>query len=293
MSGGRAWRHFPFHPRPLRVYRCFFGALILQRVVRRCGLARGRVRQAYLGSMASRARLYRRSVAGGVELATWIGSISAVASAVAAGFSYKASKRANLSAATLSEIEATRYHREFCPEFEARLERWSLGDGGGHLRLVIEFSGPNSLQRLDQVELSVRDDRPDRGVREPATTLTLDDVRGVVWGPLRLSPGIGADASDARADSVGRSITLTTPLSVGEAIQFQMEWTKAPRWYSGDQPLHQWFRDMPGPLKLGITARSSDFADPWYIPIKIPLSQALRYLRGGWGDQQEPPRSGP
>jgi hypothetical protein len=209
----------------------------------------------------------------GSTWAAWVGALAAVGSAVAAGAAWKASTASNKAASSMVKIETARRHQELTPQFTPRLS-WSL-HGGTHLHLDLDLDGPIALHRLARLTVRIRDDRPDRG-REPlsfgGSTLSGEDIRRQVWGPVRFTPHVGPAPS--RADEDGRVVEIHQPLAVGESLRFQLDPTRPPRHLQQDVSVDEedWVDQVGTDLRLLIVAHP-DSGEPWTIPLTLDTSR--------------------
>jgi hypothetical protein len=114
---------------------------------------------------------------------------------------------------------------ELRPRFRATCQR--LNPGGDQLRLVIELMGPPDLEHLDELTVTIRDDKFHRlkPVSRPDIPST-DQVPDHVWGPVRFVPGTGPGVTTrpgaVGADRAGRT-TRSVGMPVGEAHVYALE----------------------------------------------------------------------
>lgn len=203
-------------------------------------------------------------------VATWIGTVAAVGSAVAATMAWKAATASAKTAAELTALEAARRHEELTPKVTVRVEPFNPGDTE-HYRLVLGLDGPLSLKRLESLTITVRDDQPGRDQETlVGGEATPEKVRAQVWGPLRFSPSLGP--TWAQADETGRTVIVTKALDVGEGFPFQLERTHAPSWYHQQDADAAWRRDAGTLLRLSLRAVSQESDEPWTVPIEIDLA---------------------
>lgn len=204
-------------------------------------------------------------------VATWVGAVATMGSAVAAGMAWKAAKSSSDAAGELTELEAARRHDELTPKLTVRVEPFNPGDTNHH-RFTLGLDGPVALVRLDSLTINVRDDRPGRDQETlMGGEATAEKVRAQVWGPLRFSPLLGP--SWAKADESGRSVEVSRPLDVGEGLSLQMEPTSPPPWYrhsnSSDDAWHQ---DAGSRLRLSVVALAGTTPRSWTLPIELDLA---------------------
>jgi hypothetical protein len=91
----------------------------------------------------------------------------------------KTANRANQVAESIARVEQDRWHTELTPKFEAEIDHGN--SNAQQLKLVLRLIGPIGLDRLDEIVLSIRNDR----MREPsqlADSPTQEQIDQVVWG---------------------------------------------------------------------------------------------------------------
>ncbi|MGH3938470.1 MAG: hypothetical protein ACRDTG_07500 [Pseudonocardiaceae bacterium] len=122
------------------------------------------------------------------------------------------------------------------------------------------FIGPDGLDRLDSVEITIRNDR--RLVLSPiANGPSPEDLAAVIWGPLRFVPGVNG------ADRLGRAVPVF-PMDRQETVPRAMEDSIPPRWNSDPSA---WRRDHAGhPLRLTITCTREGY-QPWTVTRDVPV----------------------
>jgi hypothetical protein len=198
--------------------------------------------------------------------------IISIPAAVAAVASARASKQSATAAATAASIELDRRHNERCPRLKIACSPINPQSDltSDQLRLTVALVGPPELDRLDQMTVTIRDDRPGRGdgAQRPGGP-SPDEVRAQVWSPYRFVPGTGPGADPSRgvpgADSTGRT-TPTSGVLVGDALLFVLEPTLPPRW--SNQTTDDWRREQGAVLKLAVECHDSGDR-PWTITAEI------------------------
>jgi hypothetical protein len=74
----------------------------------------------------------------------------------AARQSNRAADRANATADSVAEVERERWHHEMTPRFDVTITQ--VGSGSDQASLMLTFEGSPALERLDAVEIEIRDD---------------------------------------------------------------------------------------------------------------------------------------
>jgi hypothetical protein len=129
--------------------------------------------------------------------------------------------------------------------------------------LYVTLNGPTALGRLEQVAISIRDDR-DR-TNDPV----LGDGRDVeerdrtIWGAFRFRPGVDG------ADSLGRTLGTFT-MEMHDTRPFALDPSMRPSWFEGDQGERDWrkrYRDSP--LRLWVTC-TAEGHKPWRLSAEVP-----------------------
>ncbi|MBY8889287.1 hypothetical protein K7472_31255 [Streptomyces sp. PTM05] len=193
----------------------------------------------------------------------WIDTLAAGFSAVAAGGAWLTAERARKTADTVAVIERDRWHEELTPRLALRI------GGGLDLRLTVRFDGPTGLRRLDEVRVTIRDDR-DRSEDPLFGRITAEDRAKVIWGPARFRHG--AD----EADQLGRSVA-PFKLDLGEQRPLAMEQSLAPPWYEGADGAARWRRDYDDAnVRLWITCIAKGHK-PWLLTQDVPIHRAEDY----------------
>jgi hypothetical protein len=183
---------------------------------------------------------------------------SAAATVTASAATAVAAEAAN----SATKIELQRRHAELRPRFRVTCER--LNPGGEQLRLVVELTGPPDLERLDDLIVTIRDDRFSR--LKPTSSLDTPSAQKLpdhVWGPVRFVPGTGPGVTTRPgakgADAAGRE-TRSAGMPVGETRVYALEPNPAPpgaSWTPDD-----WRAEVGTDLRLRIEGRR-DRWEPW------------------------------
>jgi len=122
--------------------------------------------------------------------------------------------------------------------------------------MLLELTAPDSLDRLDEVTVRIRDDQPDRQPR-PGSQLTQEQITAVIWGPYRLRPAMENTDPDGRQHGPFR-------LPKGEPYPVQLEPSVAPSWAGPN-----WRNQYDGtPIRLEIVCRREGY-EPWVIPAEV------------------------
>ena len=100
----------------------------------------------------------------------------------AAHQSSRAAEKANNTADSMARIERDRWQYEMTPRFDVKITR--LGPGTGQASLMLTFEGPPALERLDEVEIEIRDDGYTHGVGL-AGEADEQQMAQTIWGPYR------------------------------------------------------------------------------------------------------------
>lgn len=169
---------------------------------------------------------------------------------------------------TTAGLDLQRRHAELTPHFRATCGR--LNAGGHRLKLVIELTGPPDLERLDELTVTIRDDKHTR--LKPTSSLdtpSTEQLPDHVWGPVRFVPGIGPGTTTrpgaGAADPAGRE-THTAGMPIGEGHTFSLEPTVPPSW-SNWTPA-QWREKCGTTLRFRIEGRRDGW-EPWTVPGEI------------------------
>lgn len=190
---------------------------------------------------------------------TILSTAGTIIAAIAALGSWKAANRADKAASSLTAIEQDRRHSELTPEF--RFEFKDPGNGQPLLRVYLD--GPASLSHLDRIDLTVRDDMPNRERFAVGSVLTEEDIKAQIWGPFRFVPIVDGASQDGRT-------MAPFDLPVGESRRFALEPTTAPRW----DPNPDWWREQRknDPLRLTVQC-SKDGHEPWLLKFEVQLEE--------------------
>lgn len=182
------------------------------------------------------------AISAGLSVITAVIALRIARTANKAAFnSNRAAEQANATADAVAQVERDRWHHEMTPQFDVTITR--LGPGSNHASLMLTFEGPAALERLDEVELEIRDDGYTHGVGH-VTEDYQREIANTIWGPYRFKPGVDG------ATGIGRT-SPAVPMELGEWIKRALEesfppsWTDRTYWherYGNDSPVRLWVR---------------------------------------------------
>jgi hypothetical protein len=174
---------------------------------------------------------------------------AAEAAAAAAEKSAAAAEKAAAAAEKTAVLDAERRHAELTPEFEiaCTAEHNGISDHG---ELTVTFTGPDGLDRLDEVTIVILDESgADHWGRGYPTGVSEEEARRFVWGPWEFNTG-------ASAQVTGNRTTVPRPYSWADGRNWDrlsLARTHPGHWMSMDQ--ERWQKQVDGPVRLQITAR--------------------------------------
>ncbi|MFZ3562775.1 hypothetical protein ACOKM5_43385 [Streptomyces sp. BH097] len=190
---------------------------------------------------------------------TSIAAASALLSGVAALASWRSSREANNTAATIAQIERDRWHHELTPVLRLKLDE-------GHGHLLVRSDGPANLE-IVEVELHVKDDR-DRS-QDPvlAGGASPEEIAATIWGPYRFRPGVDGTLREGRMAGDFR-------LDVDDVRRIAVDPTLKPAWYEGVEGEQRW-RDQYSNhnFRLLILCTARGF-NPWFLSAEVPRNGA-------------------
>jgi hypothetical protein len=172
--------------------------------------------------------------------------IISIVALLAAGASARYTAMQGIETRGLRRIEEQRRHTDLAPQFEVHLETRSDPQLSPP-RLSIRLIGPVGLDRLDELSVRIRDDRPDRARHTRPRGPAPEAVAAQVWGPYRFRAGVDG------AEPTGRSVA-PVPLEPDEAHLFQMERTLPPSWFA-DPTGWETYYPVTAPLRLTLRCR--------------------------------------
>jgi hypothetical protein len=190
--------------------------------------------------------------------------IIAVVALIIALASAAYTRRQAVAAEGATAIENQRRHGELTPEIAVTCEE---RPGSRLADMTLELTGPDGLDRLDEVTVRIRDDIPDRKP-SPGSQLTQDQISEVIWGPYRFNTGQRDTGQHGRSHgpfSLPRHEPY--PLSLEQSIP--PSWT-GPSWRTQ-------YEDKP--VRLEITCRREGHT-PWVLRCEAgvkpdPASQVM------------------
>lgn len=170
-------------------------------------------------------------------------------------------------AESIAQIERNRWHQELMPQVAFRID-----DERGWNELMVRYTAPTGIGRLDSVELRVRDDRDHDGDPVLAGGLTPEERRATIWGPYRFR------IYDRSTEAEGRG-RIAEPFSLarGDVQRLTLETTFPHSHYSGGSTAWEQHYDRE-PLRLWIVCRAEGHK-PWELTVDVP-EQTSEY--GGW-----------
>jgi hypothetical protein len=203
----------------------------------------------------------------GTTITTGANLIAAAMTAVAAGFAWWAARGSKEAGEILSRIERQRRHTELTPQLEL-----SLDDENGPEQpvLVLCLVGPPGLDHLDQLIVSIRDDKVRDGSQLTGGP-TAEQVARQIWGPYRFRTGLLGIEQDGRTAELPQQYL---PLIKQSAQRFQLDPTAQPQW--DESPASEWTdRYLDHPLRL-IVRCERDGHEPWEVPLDVSRADAVR-----------------
>jgi hypothetical protein len=187
--------------------------------------------------------------------------IAVVAILIAIASAWYARRQA-VSSEQVTAIEKTRLHHDLTPDLQISCKFPQSSDMA---TAELELTGPKGLDRLDEVTVRIRDDRPDPSAN-PGTSLTPEQVSAVIWGPFRLNPGV------RDTDGLGREHG-PFPLPRNEPYKLSLEQSMVPSWWIDPG---EWRRQYESaPLRLQLTCRREGY-EPWTVLWEGHPSRGMR-----------------
>jgi hypothetical protein len=184
-----------------------------------------------------------------------LGLVATIVAAGAAVGSWRAATKANEAATTIAAIEQDRQHAELTPRFRITCQ----ASGGDRAELRVELEGPDGLDRLDEVSVTIRDDRHNRSPSPIAGGPSAEEIGQVIWGPYRFVPHVDG------ADDLGRSVP-SMRLHRGDWTRFALQRSLPPKWNSDTT---WWEREWAGqPVRLLVTCRR-EAHEPWSLAYEV------------------------
>ncbi|MGW3917762.1 hypothetical protein ACWEBX_40880 [Streptomyces sp. NPDC005070] len=172
----------------------------------------------------------------------------------AAHESNRAAERANATADSVAEVERERWHHEMTPQFDITITR--RGAGSEQANLLLTFEGPPALERLDSVEIEIRNDGYTHGVGLSGTEER--ENAATIWGPYRFCPGIDRATSDGR-------LSPAVPLELGDWLKRAVEPSFPPSWVDRAS----WRDRYEGaPVRLWVRCHREGY-QPWTLTYNV------------------------
>jgi hypothetical protein len=166
-----------------------------------------------------------------------------------------------------------------CPRFRIICE--PLNSGSDVLRLRVMLTGPPGLDRIDSLDVTIRNDHFRRGGfhQQHLGGPTEQDIRQHVWSRYRFTPHSGPDG--VQADAMGRGTLYSSTLPLGEELPYELEPTLPGRWMTG-MTQEDWLRQRGTVVRLALTATHSEHGT-WYLPAELDTATTptTAYVPGG------------
>ena len=195
-----------------------------------------------------------------MEVISLVLSVLAVLIALASAFY---TKRQAAEAANMSMIEQARLHTELTPQITVVGK--ARGVAGELTEVVLELTGPDGLDRLDSVQVRIRDDMPRKPTPAGVSQVTRH-WEEAIWGPYRIKSGL------RDTDSYGRTHG-PFPLPKNEPYPVALEESFPPPWQTDSQSWRDQYRGAP--VRLEITCVLAPHG-PWVLnrEITVPFTGA-------------------
>ncbi|MFE3505330.1 hypothetical protein ACFXPX_36675 [Kitasatospora sp. NPDC059146] len=192
----------------------------------------------------------------------WIAAVAAAVSVLVAVFAWKAADRSAAAAERVESIERDRWHRDLTPDLDIRLVQQNMN----HWLLSVDLDGPEGLDDLDSITVEILDEKGVSHLPGP-TGPTAEDLAQVIWGPLRLRPGVDGVAAPGRT-------TTVEGLGLGHRAVRALELSLRPAW--DKDPINSWARRyLDHPLRLRIVCHK-DGHKPWTLIREVPVPPGTR-----------------
>ncbi|MGW1810900.1 hypothetical protein [Streptomyces sp. NPDC002078] len=128
---------------------------------------------------------------------------------------------------------------------------------------MVTFEGPAALERLDEVELEIRDDGYTHGVGLVGG-VDEQELANTIWGPYRFKPGIDG------ATGIGRT-SPAVPMALGEWLKRALEESFPPSWADrtdwreryGNEPV----------VRLWVRCRREGY-QPWTLTYNVQVTHS-------------------
>ncbi|MET7906218.1 hypothetical protein ABZS86_34095 [Streptomyces sp. NPDC005355] len=172
----------------------------------------------------------------------------------AAQQSSRAADQANATADAVASIERDRWHHEMTPRFDVTIT--GLGPGTDQARLILTFEGPPALERLDAVEIEIRNDGYPHRILPRGSS--REEIRNTIWGPYRFKPHRNGSPAHGR-------MVQADHMKLGEWLHFTMEKSVAPSWTNATD-WRDWHADAP--VRLWVRCRREGH-QPWTLTYNV------------------------
>ncbi|MFD5616681.1 hypothetical protein [Kitasatospora sp. NPDC127060] len=187
----------------------------------------------------------------------WIAAVAAVVSALVAVFAWKAADRSAAVSERVAGIERDRWHRDLTPDLDIRLVQQNMN----HWTLSVDLDGPEGLDYLDSITVEILDEKGVSHLPGPAGP-TAEDLAQVIWGPLRLRPGVDGVAHPGRT-------TTVEGLVLGQRAVRALEVSLRPAW--DNDPIDSWARRyLDQPLRLRVVCHKAG-QKSWTLIRELPV----------------------
>jgi hypothetical protein len=212
------------------------------------------------------------------DIIAGVALVSSVALGVRANRISKRSNGIAIDAATDARralaIESAKEHRELTPRFDVTwTEPW--GQQSDTAQILVKLVGPDGIDRLDEIEIFVRDDQP-RTVDHPRFNgPNQADINKHVWGPYKFDPGIDGATADGRRRPA-------FDLNHGSDTKVQMTRTQSQPWSQHEHSAEQWRKQYEDhPVRLTFVCRRNGDDITWTVPVDV-IREHGRVTRSGF-----------
>jgi hypothetical protein len=195
-------------------------------------------------------------------IASFVLSIVAVlAASVSAAYAKRQAASATPQAAEaekVTAIEQRRFHADLTPQITLSCE--ARDADGRQAVLTLELTGPADLDRLDHVQVRIRDDMPDRKPT-PGSLQAEEHWDEVIWGRYRIKSGLRDTDPNDRAHG-------PFPLPKNEPYPIPLEESFAPPWQQDWQSWRDQYAHSPVRLE---TTCIRDGHEPWALRPEVKI----------------------
>lgn len=188
-----------------------------------------------------------------------ITAVAALASATAAVFSLRSSRKATETARRLEALELDRRHGELTPTFEVRLTPF----GNTNDDAWLDIHQTSGVLVLDSVLITIQDEvGQDHWARGLPEHLSEAEAAVFVWGPYEFNTGASEQVANYRTTKPRRYDRIAGT----DWDHLHLVRTRPGAWMSTS--IESWRAEHAGPLRLLITCTAGDQA-PWHVPIEL------------------------